>query len=268
MTNKITTHTIVVNEEQWIWYAINSVLPFVDYMFITDLGSTDKTVDIIRSIKSSKIIFEQVPKYDHNKSVEVRQNLLERTKTDWFFILDGDEIWPKNSIRKVVETIKASDNDLWGIVTPTINFLGDVFHVEEDIAGRFEFLGKKGHLAMRAMRRLPGMKMSGIYPLEGYLTKEGKLVQSYNEKLIFVDAPYCHMTNLRRSSSTEKDKAVFKRQFKKEIGPKVAKDFVYPEVFYLPHPQIVPGPFLKMSKADYLIGAALTPLKRIKRRLT
>jgi glycosyltransferase involved in cell wall biosynthesis len=267
MTNKITSHTIVVNEEQWIWYAINSVLPFVDYMFITDLGSTDKTVDIIRSIKSPKIIFEQLTQYDHRKSVEVRQNLLDRTKTDWFFVLDGDEIWPKNSIQKVTDTIKASDKNLWGIVTPTINFLGDVFHVEEDSAGRYEFLGKKGHLALRAMRRLPGMKMSGNYPLEGYLTEEGKPIQNYDEKLVFSDAPYCHMTNLRRSSSMEKDKTVFKRQLKKEIGPKVSKDFVYPEVFYLPHPQIVPGPFLKMSKSDYLIGAALTPFKRIKRRI-
>ena len=47
---------IVKNEDQWVFYAINSVLPYVDELIITDTGSTDHTLELIRSIHSPKII--------------------------------------------------------------------------------------------------------------------------------------------------------------------------------------------------------------------
>ena len=59
---KITGHMIVQNEEQWVWYAIHSVLPFVEKLFIYDTGSTDKTVSLISSIKSKKIAFQKKEK--------------------------------------------------------------------------------------------------------------------------------------------------------------------------------------------------------------
>ena len=47
--NRITVHTLVKNEERWIWYALKSVLPFVDQIIVWDTGSTDKTTAIIRA---------------------------------------------------------------------------------------------------------------------------------------------------------------------------------------------------------------------------
>jgi len=52
---KIVVHCLVKNEENFIWYAINSVLPFVDKIMIWDNDSTDKTIEIIKSIHSPKI---------------------------------------------------------------------------------------------------------------------------------------------------------------------------------------------------------------------
>jgi glycosyltransferase involved in cell wall biosynthesis len=56
MISGITVHMVVKNEDQWIWYSIQSVLQYVDKILITDTGSTDHTVEIIKSIKSPKLI--------------------------------------------------------------------------------------------------------------------------------------------------------------------------------------------------------------------
>lgn len=64
MNNSVTAHMIVKNEDQFIWYAISSVLPYVDKFIIFDTGSTDKTVEIIRLFKDKKIVFKQKEKVD------------------------------------------------------------------------------------------------------------------------------------------------------------------------------------------------------------
>jgi len=38
MKNNLTAHMLVKNEEQWIWYAINSVINRVDQIIIYDMN--------------------------------------------------------------------------------------------------------------------------------------------------------------------------------------------------------------------------------------
>jgi len=40
MKDAITAHMIVKNEEQWVWYALQSILPYVDKVIVYDTGST------------------------------------------------------------------------------------------------------------------------------------------------------------------------------------------------------------------------------------
>ena len=48
---KVWAHTLVKNEERYIWYAVMSVIDWVDKILIWDTGSTDKTVEIIKEIE-------------------------------------------------------------------------------------------------------------------------------------------------------------------------------------------------------------------------
>ncbi len=57
--------------------------------------------------------------------------MLEATKADWLFLIDGDEIWTKESIFNVVETIQKKGDEIESVVVKTINFIGDVFHYQE-----------------------------------------------------------------------------------------------------------------------------------------
>ena len=106
----IWVHTLVKNEEKYLWYAVMSVADFVDKVLLWDTGSSDKTVEIIKqiqNIKGDKVEFKEVGEVDPEEFTKVRQQMLQQTKSDWFMILDGDEVWWEKSIKEVHEDIKA-----------------------------------------------------------------------------------------------------------------------------------------------------------------
>ena len=86
----IWANTIVNNEENFIWFAIMSVLDYVDKILVWDTGSTDKTVEVIKTINSNKLKFKEVGKVDPMEFTKMRQKMLEESKCDWILILDGD----------------------------------------------------------------------------------------------------------------------------------------------------------------------------------
>ncbi len=115
----IWAHTLVRNEERYLWYAVMSAINYVDKILIWDTGSTDKTVEIIEKIQKiypHKIKFREIGEVDIDEFTSVRQQMLDETKSDWVLILDGDEVWWDDSIRKVVDKIQKQGAKLETIV--------------------------------------------------------------------------------------------------------------------------------------------------------
>ena len=261
---KIWVNTIVHNEENFIWFAVMSVVDFVDRVLIYDSGSEDKTVQIIEEIKKlkgDKIIFRKVGKVDAEGMSKLRQKMLEESNCDWILILDGDEIWWKNSIRRLVKKIRDERDNIDGIVVPVIIPVGDIYHIQEEAAGQYKLLGRKGHFNLRGInRKIPGLHIDKVYPLEGYMNEENQLIQE-GHQTIFFDAPYLHVTHLIRSSIKRRfDK------FKYELGNKVPDNFKYPEVLYK-NPTFVKSPWVKAVGLPLVLSRMLTPLRKIKRRI-
>src|SRR3990172_3928684 len=99
----IWANTIVHNEENFIWFAIMSVVNYVDKILVWDTGSTDKTVEIIKEVikeKGNKIEFKEVGAVNANEFTKMRQKMLDESHCDWILVLDGDEIWWGSSMKK------------------------------------------------------------------------------------------------------------------------------------------------------------------------
>jgi glycosyltransferase involved in cell wall biosynthesis len=269
---KISAHMMVKNEVRFVWYAAMSVLPYVDELKIWDTGSTDNTWEIATFLKakySDKILLEKMTSDDFNEE-SIRQQILDQTPADWFIVLDADEIWWEDSIKKVVDLIQKRGDELESIVVPTILPVGDMFHRQEEKAGRYKLSGKVGHYNLRAVnRKIPGLHSSGKHGVWGWVDGDGKMIQDRDPaKIGYIDAPYLHVTHLQRAGNG-KDSDVIKRKMKLkyEIGEPFPKDFYYPEVFFRDRPEIIESPWGVMSKSFKFRAFFETPLRKIKRRL-
>ena len=274
MKKTIWVHTLVKNEERYLWFAVMSVVDFVDKVLLWDTGSTDKTVEIIKKLKEAKpdkIEVKKVGEVDIEEFTKVRQAMLDKTESDWFLIVDGDEVWWEKSIRGVVDLIQKEGDSLETIVSPYYNIVGDIYHYQDQSGGNYRIDDKKGHYNIRAVKRtIPGLHLEKPHGQQGFYDKDDVLIQERNKKgRKFLDFPYLHFTNMRRSSSRSFDISVPKRdkKLKYEIGMRFPENFAYPEVFYGDRPEIVSSPWEKMPFVYQMRAILETPFKRIKRKL-
>jgi glycosyltransferase involved in cell wall biosynthesis len=261
----IWVNTIVNNEENFIWFAVMSVVDFVDKVLIYDTGSTDKTTNIIKEIqrlKGDKVNFKEIGTVNKFQFPKMRQAMLDQSKCDWILILDGDEIWWTKSIKQLIDKINKEGDRLDGIVVPMVVPVGDIYHRQEEVAGKYEILGRKGHYNLRAInKKIPGLHVDWPYGRESYLNESNVPIQE-GKRVIFSDTPYFHVTHLKRTSSKNRT-----NKFKYELGKRFSEEFKLPEVFYKSYPKIVAPPWTKIKRDELIISYLLTPLRRIKRRI-
>jgi len=239
----VTVHVLIKNEDRWIWYTLMSVLDYVDKILIYDTGSTDRTIDIIKSIDSPQIILESHPISTRQDLVKLRRDQLERTTTPWFMLLDGDEIWPQANLFKLLTAASAAPQDTMAFFTRTRNCVGDVHHYLPESKGHYQIKGITGHLNIRLIRKVPNLKITGQYPLEAY-TLNGQSLQSIEDRIEFVDTWYLHTTHLPRSTQPQSETNVIDRLQKRKFwrpSLKIPKSEL-PEIFWQSRPAIVSSP--------------------------
>jgi glycosyltransferase involved in cell wall biosynthesis len=155
-------------------------------------------VAIIKSIDSSKIKFKQYSSVDRKGLVKLRNQQMKLTKTPWFLLLDGDEIWPEKNLIQLIKGMKNAKKQTIALVNRTRNCIGDIYHYLPESKGQYRIGPWQGHLNIRVIRKVPGLKVIGQYPLEAY-TYQTKPLQNQPDKLEFVDTWYLHLTHLQRS---------------------------------------------------------------------
>lgn len=268
--SKIIVHCLVKNEECFVWYSINSVLPFVDKLIIWDTGSTDNTIEIIEAIKSKKIDFKKLNSISAEEFPKIRQKMIDQTPAEytWIMVLDGDEIWPQTSIKKATDFCRKNPQ-YESVVVRTDNLVGDIYHRLPDSAGKYNLAGHKGHLSIRFMNRknIKGLKAQGEHGVQGYFDKDNILIQDRDQKKIkFLNISYHHATHLLRTSSSQNNKNVPKRAFKYKysIGLPIPKEKI-PQIFFQTHPQIVPSVTEKAPISFWIRSFFSLPLKIINR---
>ena len=203
--NNITAHCLVKNEENFIYYAIKSAINFVDYIMIFDTGSMDKTVEIILNLAREypdKIVFEEKGLCNEKRHTDLRQEMIDRTKTDWFMILDGDEVWTAGAMGEAKKAI-LENADVECLVAPFYLCVGDIYHAYSGKRS-ITILGKTDWHYPRFIKIAPGLHWRGIYNEDTLLDKNNKEVcQVENSR--FLSNRYWHLTHLRRSSKDDFD---------------------------------------------------------------
>lgn len=99
------------NGEKFIEFQIRSILQNCidgDEIVISDDGSTDRTIEIIKSFGDDRIKVLDGPKKGIVKNFE---NAIANTKNEYIFLSDQDDIWMPEKINTIVDYFE-SDNQL------------------------------------------------------------------------------------------------------------------------------------------------------------
>lgn len=94
------------NGEQYIETQIKSILKNLcefDELIISDDGSTDRTLNIIKEISDRRIKVLRGPKLGVKKNFE---NAIKNCKGKYIFLSDQDDVWLDNKVEKVLETFE------------------------------------------------------------------------------------------------------------------------------------------------------------------
>lgn len=267
---KIWAHTVFKNEERWLWYSVTSVIDHVDKLLLWDAGSSDRSWEIALHLKDKygdKIDLKKYGDTTPDTFTKLRQDMLDATRSDWFIVVDADEIWWEDSIKTLIAEIKKADKDTESIVVRNYNLVGDVYHHFNNNAGRYKFGNLTGNYSLRGIKRnIKGLCSEGRHGVWGWSDGE-KQVQNRNTYK-FVDVSYIHTTFLPRGEDRSFDIKVPKRakKLKYEIGDNFPLDFYYPEAFFKEKPEFIISPWKRMSNSYKLRAMIETPLKKFKRR--
>jgi glycosyltransferase involved in cell wall biosynthesis len=199
--SRITAHVIVRNDEAFVGYAIRSVIDYVDTVLVFDTGSTDGTVAVVRQIQEQhpeKVVLEEKGVADLARHTALRQEMLDRTVTEWFMILDGDEVWTRRAIGEASSLIEHGTNkDV--LLAPLYACVGDLFH-DYRRRGAARLLGRDERLSPRFVRLSPGLCWKGDYGHDVLVNANNKVIYNHDNSIV-LSSGYWHLTHLERSSA-------------------------------------------------------------------
>ncbi len=197
----ITAHCIIKNEERFIAYAIKSVIDFVDHVLVFDTGSEDATIAIVQDLVKKyphKIIFEQKGEQTKESHTLLRQEMLSRTTTDWFMILDGDEVWTKRALREAMHVINNNPPVDW-LIAPYYLCVGDVYHSYRKESYDPFYKKPSWFFTPRFIKKLPGLTWRGQYEVDTLYRENGAKLYT-NDAMYFLANKFWHLTHLQRST--------------------------------------------------------------------
>lgn len=97
------------NGESFIQEQINSILPQLavsDELIISDDHSTDRTIEIIKSIQDTRIIVTTNPLQGIVSNFE---HAISMSKGEYLFLADQDDVWRKDKVEKLTNALQQFD---------------------------------------------------------------------------------------------------------------------------------------------------------------
>jgi len=123
MTKEIVPTILVSNEENWLGYCLESIRGFFSRIVVYDIGSTDRTREIIQwyidTNPKCEFYVKYFPMIDPKVQGTFRNSMIAETLADYYLILDGDEIYQESSLLDIIrapEAFALFPDRLYGVV--------------------------------------------------------------------------------------------------------------------------------------------------------
>lgn len=184
---KIGAAYITKNEEDYIEYSIKSVYPMVSKIVVVDNRSTDKTLEILEKMEDPQKKITVISRKFNNKTEQrnvYAEMITKDNGYDWLWVLDGDEVFDNENLRKIEHLIFANDNVpafCWNF----IDFWQDFGHVSKGIWE--SFTGRKSLINLNICGKIKYM----IHTLPILAENEGDISAVFCKDIYFFHYSYC-----------------------------------------------------------------------------
>ncbi len=106
-SDEIVPVILVMNDEFFLPYSLESIKGRFARYVIYDIGSTDRTRDILHwfldtSPKETSFVYRELPFVEPRVQGVFRNSMIAEALSDWIFILDGDEIYTPESLDNLI----------------------------------------------------------------------------------------------------------------------------------------------------------------------
>ena len=210
------------NGEKYIYDQIRTVLDNLnseDEVIISDDNSNDKTIDIIKSFKDSRVKIYDGPQ---KGIVENFANAISKCKGDIIFLCDQDDIWYPNKVKHVCDVFESTDCILVEhdarVVDEKKNVLYESFFEHRNVRAGFwkNYMRNTYHGCLMAFRR-ELVQYLNPFPKKGCLHDQWiGLVAERKGKIVFL--PEILMEYKRHSGNASS----FKRlPFARQLGDRL-----------------------------------------------
>lgn len=206
-TDEVVPVILVMNEENWLPYCLESVKGRFGRYVIYDVGSEDRTRDIISWFidtegKNAKIVYRKLPFVEPIVQGTFRNSMIADALADWYMILDGDELYTPKSLDSLILEMENMKN--WYIAA---NKTYGIARRVEVAGGMKEAYGQDLNLSHHRIYHRK-MTWEGTHPGEEATVTQNKR----NEHWFSKDVICYHFHNCKRSSLDEKVPKRMKRR--------------------------------------------------------
>jgi glycosyltransferase involved in cell wall biosynthesis len=113
---KIHAHILTRNEEHILPYSLRHYTGFCEKVFVHDMGSTDRTMDIASEFGATIRRWDTGGKFDDNLNTRIKNECWQGLGADWTMVVDADEIiyFPRGE----QETLGAYDRQGLAVARP------------------------------------------------------------------------------------------------------------------------------------------------------
>lgn len=188
----LTPVILVCNDEYWLPYSLESLAGHFNRFVIYDVGSTDRTKDIIdwfaqKEKKRADLFIRYLPFVPPVVQGAFRNSMIAEAESEWYFIVDADEIYKPEALRNIVRSVNdRTDEKPYGVVRRL-----EVVEGLTEAYGTTEFLPHH-----RVYHRT--MYWKGTHPGEDPVFK-----QKPAREFTILDTTCYHFHNTNRSSRDE-----------------------------------------------------------------
>ena len=113
---------LTMNDEYWLPYALESLAGHFNRYVIYDVGSTDRTKDIIdwfaqKEKKRADLFIRYLPFVPPVVQGTFRNSMIAEAEAEWYFIVDADEVYKPEALRTIFNTVSNMDDSKpYGVV--------------------------------------------------------------------------------------------------------------------------------------------------------